>query len=105
MMKLNMIYLVFLSICYSFLKVTLAQEVFFDLEGGSQYEIVWLTRDEVTIATDTVRDEVLTEPLPNMLLMEGQWPEEAMRIKSADNEEYTCLLPSSILNENNEVSN
>ncbi len=106
MMKCLSELLVYLSLCTSLMKVTLGHEVSFDLEGGSQYEIVWETsRDELSVTTETKRDEPLAQLLPNMLLGEGQWPPEVVVVKTADNEDYTCLLPSSTTaNENSEVA-
>lgn len=105
MMKKLREFFVYLSVFISLLKVVaLAQEVSFDLEGGSQYEIAWVTRDEVSVPKETVKDKVQTQLLPNMLLGEGQWPAEAMMIRTVDNEEYTCLLPSSTTDGNSEVS-
>lgn len=96
-------FLVYLFMCNSLHKITLAQDASFALDGGTQYEIAWMTRDELPVATDPKSDDEPTQLLPNMLLEEGQWTEEVMMIKTASNEEYKCLLPSSAVDGSNEV--
>ncbi len=95
-------FLISLFVCNSLHKIALAQDASFALDGGTQYVIAWMTRDELTMATETKSDEP-TQLLPNMLLEEGHWTEEVMMIKTAGNEAYTCLLPSPVIDTSNEV--
>lgn len=88
----------------SALKAVLSQEIPQDplyLEGGPLFDITWLDTDEMKLtepipplkSDPSGDDSVLDDLLPNQLLGDDEGKEESLVIRSADQEQYTCVLP------------
>lgn len=79
------------------------------LEGGPLFNIAWLTVDAMESSQTNPPGEPPTEEasvdiLPNRLLGEGEGKGESLLITSANQEQYTCLLPDTSDSQSDSVS-